>query len=105
MGGYHPRSLSGKASTPAYPGNNQGLQIAARKGRLFLSQSRRDLLLAGFERVRGIESNARLFDDTGTASVAFVSYLVLFFCCAFLLFFIFILPLTLFLFRALLWQD
>ena len=49
MGGYHPRSLSGKASTPAYPGNNQGLQIAARKGRLFLSQSRRDLLLVSRE--------------------------------------------------------
>lgn len=49
MSGYHPRSLSGKASTPAYPGNNQGLQIAARKGRLFLSQSRRDLLLVSRE--------------------------------------------------------
>ena len=104
MGGYHPRSLSGKASTPAYPGNNQGAADSRAQGAaVFVAESPRPPF--GFERVRGIESNARLFDDTGTASVAFVSYLVLFFCCAFLLFFIFILPLTLFLFRALLWQD
>ena len=88
MGGYHPRSLSGKASTPAYPGNNQGLQIAARKGRLFLSQSRRDLLLVSRE---SGESNPT--PDCSTTRVRppwlFVSNPVLFFYCAFYYFLIF----------------
>ena len=66
----------------------RGLQIAARKGRLFLSQSRRDLLLVSRE---SGESNPT--PDCSTTRVRppwlFVSNPVLFFYCAFYYFLIF----------------